>query len=122
MAHHNFLFRQALGHGELDIVLVELVYHIAAHPHGIARHSTQRKRDCWQNPAFYLIPVEKQGQRKKARQIQLNKKQVNSRRHGVDKYNVPCADFIYCLALFLAIAMPRANPKTSAIAVAATPK
>ena len=73
MVQHGLARADALGTGQTDVILVQLVYHIAAHPHGVGGNAAQRHGDHRQDPADGPVLIKDHGQRQPGGDLGLDK-------------------------------------------------
>ncbi|MPN37410.1 hypothetical protein SDC9_184927 [bioreactor metagenome] len=61
MPHGDPAARHALGAGQLDIILVDLIHHVAAQPHRVIGDGPQRHGDDRQYPGDRLRIIKQHG-------------------------------------------------------------
>ena len=84
----------ALGPGQQDIVLVALVHHVAAQPHGVKGDVAQAHREHRQDPVPQVIGVEQKAHVQGGGAVHLDIQIVDRRRHRLDQDDDGRADLV----------------------------
>ena len=99
VAQGDVVFTHALGTGKADIVLVALVHHVPAQPHGVERHVAQTHGADGQHPVFPVGGVEEQAHVQRGGAVHLDVQIIHCRRHSLDEDDDGRADLIGPAAL-----------------------
>ena len=94
MLHHDALAGDALGARQADVVLVQLVHHVAAQPHRVIRRIAQGHGEHRQNPGDRIGLVKEHGNAQKAGAVELDEDVIHRRRHRVDEDDVDRAELV----------------------------
>ena len=90
----DIAFAHTLGTGQLDVVLVALVHHIAAQPHGVEGQVCQAHAAHRQHPVAPVGGVEQQAHPQNGGAVHLDVQKVHGSRHGLDEHDEGCAQFV----------------------------
>ena len=95
----DIAFAHTLGTGQLDVVLVALVHHIAAQPHGVERKVCKAHAAHRQHPIAPVGGIEQQAHAHGGGAVHLNVQKVHGGRYGLNEHDDGCAQLIRPAAL-----------------------
>ena len=99
MLVHDVAAGNALGHGQLYVVGVELVHHITAHPHGVVGNIGQGQTDDGQNPGLGIAAGEKHGNAGGTGAVDLDKQIENHHGNSIQQHDETGAQLVNDTAL-----------------------
>ena len=98
----DIVLAHALGAGQLDVVLVALVHHIAAQPHGVERKVCKAHAAHRQHPIAPVGGIEQQAHAHGGGAVHLDIQKVHCRRHRLNEHDECRAQLIRPAALITA--------------------
>ena len=94
MLQRDLILAHALGACQADVVLVALVHHVAAEPHGVERNVAQAHGTDRQHPVFPVGGVKQQAHAQCRGAIHLDVQVVHGAGHCLDEHDDGGADLI----------------------------
>ena len=90
----NAALAHALGPGQLYVILVAFVHHVAAQPHGVERKVCKAHAAHRQHPIAPVGGIEQQAHAHGGGAVHLNVQKVHGGRHGLNEHDDGCAQLI----------------------------